>query len=123
MNNDSWRYARHCLVLLALGLAGFAAGAARAAPTDMYCTPNQVVVFTDAPRLHVRCDESYAGVVYFAADTTDAAQAARILSIIQTALVAGRTLVVNYDPSDLSGTAIGCQADDCRLIRRIGFGK
>ena len=82
-----------------------------------------MVVFTEAPRLQVRCDESYSGVVYFAASTTDTAQAARILSVIQTALVAGRTLIVNYDPGDLSGAAIGCQTNDCRLIRRIGFGK
>jgi hypothetical protein len=120
MNNDSSQYVRRGLVLLALGLA---TAAARAAPADVFCTPNQVVVFTEAPRLHVRCDESYGGVVYFAAGTNDAAQAARILSIIQTALVAGRTLVINYDASDLSGTAIGCQPNDCRLIRRIGFGK
>jgi hypothetical protein len=99
------------------------AGTAQAAPTDTFCTPNQVVVFDDAPRLHVRCDESAGGIMYFAIDTNDAAQAGRVLSVIQTALVAGRTLIVNYDPADLGGAAIGCQTNECRLIRRIGFGK
>jgi hypothetical protein len=102
-------------------VAGLAAPPANAAPIDVFCTPNQVVVFTEEPRLHVKCEESFAGVIYFATSTTDTAQSARILSVIQTALVAGRTLIVNYDPADLSGAAIGCLTHDCRLIRRIGF--
>jgi hypothetical protein len=122
MNNHTLRRRAARFARVALALAGLAGGPAWAAPTDVFCTPNQVVVFTDAPQLHVRCDEPYS-VKYFAASTTDAAQAGRILSVIQTALVAGRTLIVNYDPNDLSGAAIGCQTDDCRLIRRIGFGK
>jgi hypothetical protein len=123
MSNDTLRRTVRRLTSAALSLAALSAWPAAAAPTDVFCTPNQVVVFTEAPRLHVRCDESFSGVVYFATSTSDAAQAARILSIIQTALVAGRTLIINYDPSDLSGAAIGCQTNDCRLIRRIGFGK
>jgi hypothetical protein len=107
----------------ALLAAGLAAAPALSAPVDVFCTPNQVLVFTEAPRLQVRCDESFSGVVYFAAPTADPAQASRILSVIQTALVAGRTLIVSYEPADLSGAGIGCQSNDCRLIRRIGFGK
>ena len=42
---------------------------------------------------------------------------------MQTALVAGRTLIVKLEPADLSGAGIGCESNDCRLIRRIGFGK
>jgi len=123
MNNDTLQRTASRFAWVALIIAGLTGSPAWAAPTDTYCTPNQVVVFTEAPRLHVRCDESLGGIVYFAASTTDAAQAGRVLSVIQTALVAGRTLIVNYDPSDLSGAAIGCQTNDCRLIRRIGFGK
>lgn len=107
----------------ALLAAALASGPAFGAPIEVFCTPNQVIVFTEAPRLQVRCDESFSGVVYFAAPTADSAQASRILSVIQTALVAGRTLIVNYEPADLSGAGIGCQRNDCRLIRRIGFGK
>lgn len=124
MNNDTLRRTASGLACVALALAGLAAaGPASAEPTDVPCTPNQVVVFTEAPRLHVRCDESFGRIVYFAASTTDPAQAGRILSVIQTALVAGRTLIVNYEPNDVTGEAIGCQQNDCRLIRRIGFGK
>jgi hypothetical protein len=111
------------MAALAVVAGGLAAGPAVAAPVDVFCTANQVVVFTEAPRLHVRCDESFGGVFFFANSTTDAAQASRILSVIQTALVAGRTLIIRYDPDDLSGAGIGCQTNDCRLIRAIGFGK
>ena len=102
---------------------GLAAAPAAAAPVDVFCTPTQVIVFTEEPRLHVRCEESFGRIVYFATSTTEAAHAGRILSVIQTALVAGHTLIVNYDPEDLSGEAIGCLTHDCRLIRRIGFGR
>jgi hypothetical protein len=109
------------LAALATVVGGLAAAPAEAAPVDVFCTPIQVVVFTEEPRLHVRCNESFAGIIFFATSTTDTAQASRILSVIQTALVAGRTLIVRYDPADLSGAAIGCLTHDCRLIRAIGF--
>ena len=112
-----------CTAWTAVAAAGIAAVPALGAPVDVFCTPNQVVVSAEAPRLQVRCDESFGGVVYFAAPTADPAQASRILSVIQTALIAGRTLIVNYEPADLSGAGIGCQSNDCRLIRQIGFGK
>src|SRR5262245_22823748 len=103
------RTAARCIAWGALVAAALAAAPAVSAPVDVFCTPNQVVVLTEVPRLQVRCDESFSGVVYFAAPTADAAQASRILSVIQTALVAGRTLIVNYEPADLSGAGIGCQ--------------
>jgi hypothetical protein len=96
---------------------------AAAAPTDTFCTPDQVVVFTNAPRLHVHCAAAVGGISYFAVSTSDQAQAARVLSVISTALIAGRTLVIRYDPNDLSGAAIGCLNSDCRLIQAVGFGK
>jgi hypothetical protein len=122
MNSDELRRVVYRVAALAIIAGGLAMRPAAAAPIDVFCTPNQVVVFTEEPRLHVRCEESFGGIIYFATSTTDAAQAARILSLIQTALVAGRTLIINYDPNDLSGAAIGCLTHDCRLIRRIGFG-
>lgn len=122
MNSDELCRVMCRVAALAIMAGGLASRPVAAAPVDVFCTPNQVVVFTEEPRLHVRCNESFGGIVYFATSTTDAAHAARILSLIQTALVAGRTLIVNYDPDDLSGAAIGCLTNDCRLIRRIGFG-
>jgi hypothetical protein len=71
----------------------------------------------------VRCAAPVGNIRYFAVSTSDQAQAARVLSVINTALVAGRTLVINYDPMDLNGAAIGCLTSDCRLIRAVGFGK
>ena len=97
--------------------------AAQAAAVDVSCTPDEVIVFTTAPRLHVRCTAPVGNIRYFAISTSDQAQAARVLSVINTTLVAGRNLTIRYDPADLSGASIGCLNADCRLIRAIGFGK
>jgi hypothetical protein len=98
-------------------------GVAVAVPTDAFCVPDQVVVFADAPRQHVHCAASVGGISYFAISTVETSLAARVLSILTTAQVAGRTLVIRYDPADTSGTSIGCQANDCRLIFAVGFGQ
>jgi hypothetical protein len=109
------------IVMVALGLS--TPQHVKAAPVDNFCTPDQVMVFTTAPRIHVRCASAVGNVRYFAVSTADQAQAARVLAVISTALAAGRTLIINYDPDDLSGSSIGCLNSDCRLIRFVGFGK
>ena len=113
---------------------------AKAAEEVTLCTPDEVAVFTIAfnsgttrdqrgtptiitPRLHVRCTASVGGIRFFAVSSSDGAMAARVLSVINTALVAGRTLTIRYDPTDLSGAGIGCLNADCRLILAIGFGR
>jgi hypothetical protein len=119
MNSDKLRRMVVRVVGLAIIAGGLAMRPAAAAQVVVFCTPNEVQVYPE--RLHVRCDESFGGIVYFVTSTADAAQAARSLSVIQTAMVAGRTLIVRYDPDDLSGAAIGCLTQDCRLIISIGF--
>jgi hypothetical protein len=94
---------------------------ANAAPTWISCVPAQVMNYR--PRIHVKCTASVGGIIYFAASTTDSGFVARTLSVISTAQVAGRTLSILYDPSDLSGASIGCQTNDCRLIQAVGFGQ
>ena len=117
------KFTRHALLLsagfaiISGGLLGTGTSVAFAA--DPNCTPNSVVVFSN--RVHIRCEEIVGGIQYFAASTADAAHIARVLSIISTATVAGRVVSVRYDPADTSGTAIGCQANDCRLIQAVGF--
>ena len=91
------------------------------AETWISCTPVGIVTYRN--RVHVRCAAAVGGISFFAAGTTDAAYAARVLSTITTAQVAGRTLAILYDPSDLSGASIGCQTNDCRLILGVGFGQ
>jgi hypothetical protein len=80
-------------------------------------------VMTYAARIHVRCAASVGGIRYFALSTSDAANAARVLSVLTTAQVAGRTLTILYDPADISGAQIGCLVADCRLIQAAGFGQ
>ncbi|MBT8401695.1 MAG: hypothetical protein KJO98_14550 [Rhodothermia bacterium] len=101
-------------LLASLGLAS-----APAYAVETSCTPLNVIVFTN--RVHIKCEESVGGISFFAASTADAAHVARVLSVISTATVAGRPVTVFYDPADTSGTAIGCAANDCRLIQAVGF--
>jgi hypothetical protein len=83
------------------------------------CTPLNVAVFSS--RVHVKCVEIVGGIQYFAASTANAANAARLLSLLNTAHVSGRQLDILYEPSDTSGAAIGCAASDCRLILGAGI--
>jgi hypothetical protein len=85
------------------------------------CVPVGVVAYVR--RIHVQCQTAISGVSYFALGTSDAPNVARILSVLTTAQVAGRTLSILYDPADLSGAAIGCSNVDCRLILAAGFGQ
>jgi len=94
---------------------------AEAAETWISCTPAEIATYQN--RVHVRCAAAVGGVSFFAAAAQDTAFAARVLSVITAAQVAGRTLSILYDPADQSGTAIGCQSSDCRLIRAVGFGR
>ncbi len=92
-----------------------------AAETWISCTPVRIMNYKE--RVHVNCAASIGGISYFAAPTQDSQFAARVLSVISTAQVAGRTLTILYDPADLGGVSIGCQTNDCRLIRAVGFGQ
>jgi len=94
---------------------------AEAAETWISCTPAAIATYQ--VRVHVRCTAAVGGISFFAVSTQDAANAARVLSVITAAQVAGRTLSILYDPADLSGAAIGCATNDCRLIRAVGFGQ
>ena len=89
--------------------------------TWISCVPVGVVTYRI--RVHIHCAAAVDGISFFAVSTTDTAYAARVLSTISTAQVAGRTLSILYDPADLSGASIGCQTNDCRLILGVGFGQ
>ncbi|MGC8779839.1 MAG: hypothetical protein ACP5UQ_03150 [Anaerolineae bacterium] len=93
--------------------------AAPEASTWVSCTPNSVAAYSN--RIHVRCNESYSGIRYFAYPTTNAAAAARYLSLLTSARVAGHTLQILYDPADTGGTAYGCAAGDCRPIQAVAL--
>lgn len=93
---------------------------APAASVWISCTPIGVATYTR--RVHVQCSAAVGGISFFAASTADPSYAARVLSLISTAQVAGRTLSILYDPADTSGTGIGCGSSDCRLIQAVGFG-
>ena len=88
---------------------------AQAVNTWSDCVP--VLVGTFSNRIHVKCAASVSGgIVWFAVDNTNTAFANRFMSLASTALISCRTLSVNYETSDTSGTAFGCGATDCRKI-------
>jgi hypothetical protein len=110
------------LGLIAAGLLVWtlvAIGSAQAASTWITCTPTESI--TGSQRIHVKCASAVGGIIFFALGVNDEAAAARALSVINTALVAGRGLTLLYDPADTNGTAIGCLASDCRMIQAIGI--
>jgi hypothetical protein len=79
------------------------------------CTIENVAAYPE--RIHVMCvPEVTTGVSYLAAPTTDAAHAARLLSLLSTALVTGRPLQVLFDVEDTDHLPPGCAVGDCRLL-------
>ena len=95
--------------------------ATRAFASSTFYTCKSVDVSSYAERVHVRCDRATSGgIVFFAVPTANAAHAARILSVLMMAHLTARSLVVEYDPNDTSGTAFGCQAHDCRRLLSVG---
>ena len=84
-------------------------------PTNsIRCVPIEVAVIKN--QVHVRCATPVDGISYFTTATSEAGHAARILSTLTTALLASKQIEIAYDPADLSGTALGCTNDNCRMI-------
>jgi hypothetical protein len=81
------------------------------------CTPVNVANFST--RVHVRCSVAVSGILYFAVSTSNANNAARTLALFATALASGHDLRIYYDAANTSGTAIGCQAGDCRIADAV----
>jgi len=85
------------------------------------CTPENIAAYTT--RIHVKCATAVGGIYWFAVSVDNAAFAARTLSVLSTAQVAGRTLSILYEPDDTSNLPPGCSASDCRAILAASFGQ
>ena len=81
------------------------------------CTAQEVAVFPGL-RIHVSCNPGDGPIAFFVLSVGDP-DASRVLSLAATAVAARRSLLINYDPSDLSGAPIGCPNSNCRLIQAI----
>jgi hypothetical protein len=114
---------RHHLVLAGAVIGActlIASSAPVSAQTFFSCTAMEAAVFPGS-RIHVLCnpgDGSGAAITYFALSVADA-DSSRVLSLAATAVAARRPLNILYNPSDLSGAAIGCLNTNCRLIQGI----
>ncbi len=97
------------------------AAAPAAEPASLFgCTTSSVAVFNN--RIDVQCTAAPSdapSVYYFAVPTTDAANAARYLSIFTSARITGKVIYLWYTPGDTSGAAWGCGATDCRAISGV----
>jgi hypothetical protein len=86
-----------------------------AAPMWLSCTVSGVAVFEN--RIHVRCSTPVLGFSFFAVATADSPNAARFLTIFNSARINNRPLSILFDPLDLSGSAFGCLNSDCRVAQ------
>ncbi len=83
---------------------------------------NHVAVFTE--RVHIFCQTTTpiagapalsAAITWFAIPTLpDSATASRFMSLLQTSVITARTIWLQVDPNDTSGSAFGCGAANCR---------
>jgi hypothetical protein len=105
------------------GTAGTAATAAATAESSATarCIPAEIAVYTQSPRVHVKCTSPTQGILYFAIGTQDAQNAQRVLTVLTTAITTGRALSIIYDPSDTSGQEIGCLPSNCRMIVAVSI--
>lgn len=109
---------RMCLYAILVAATVGVSSAAFAAEKTFTCNPIDVAVFPKK-RIHVRCSPGDGSISYFALGVADAGEANRTLSILSTAFAAKKKLTIWYDPNDLTGASIGCQTNDCRLIRGV----
>jgi hypothetical protein len=83
------------------------------------CTVSEVGVFEN--RIHVKCANPQAGafgqITFFAVSTANSANAARFLTLFDSALVENRKLTIQYELFDISGEQFGCRSTDCRAAR------
>src|SRR5262245_23548601 len=107
-----------------LALAGAVFGActliaspAPASARDFLCSPQGAGVFP-ASRIHIRCNPGDGAIAFFGLSIVNA-DASRVLSVLTTAVAARRPILIQYDPSDLSGAAFGCATNNCRVIQGI----
>jgi len=78
------------------------------------CTPIGSAAFSN--RIHVQCSTAaLTGVYWFAAPNSDSATASRYLSIITSAMIAGRNITIWYEPT-ANGTAWNCPPSNCLPI-------
>lgn len=83
------------------------------------CNPNLVV--SANVRVVARCASGYVidpstTIVWFAYPTKDSPNASRMLSIFETAKATNSTVTFYFDTTDTSGSAYGCQVNNCRAI-------
>ena len=99
---------------------------AKAAYLNHNCVVDQVQLVASSlistgDRIAAKCESPAPGGIYwFAYNITKEDETVKmVLSLLSTARVAGRSVLVSYESSDLSGDRWGCQSNDCRIIKKL----
>lgn len=97
--------------------------AAAANVVTFKCEALEVATFQN--RVHLLCRLEDAWPMYFAVPTSSSAEAQRLLTMGNAALVAGsgKYFWVTYDADDVQGASYGCLPSNCRRPIGLGFRK
>lgn len=116
MSNRKTRTARALVALLAV----LSTNTGTAQEKFALCKPVETASFGN--RVHVRCELPVDGkFLFFAVSTQDPRFASRFLNVSMVGQVSERTLNILFDPSDQSGAAFGCLANDCRNVHGVAL--
>jgi hypothetical protein len=104
--------------ILAFVALGVGIGSATSAGADIFdCNVATVAAFSD--RTHVSCSPADGLISYFAVPASQRDLASRLLAVGLVAQVTGGGLNIYFDPADTSGSSVGCQAGNCRVITGV----
>jgi hypothetical protein len=113
------RQARLAVAGTIVGLCALNAFPAPALANFFLCTAQEAAIFPGS-RIHVLCSPGDGAIAFFALSVANP-DTSRVFSLVEAAVAARRPLGITYDPSDLSGAAMGCLNSNCRLIQAIGL--
>lgn len=78
------------------------------------CKPTQFSVH-DKKRAHIRCSNDYNGITYFAVDL-NSNNKEQIFQVLKYGYIKGKEILIRFNPSDTSGSTLGCKIENCRMI-------
>jgi hypothetical protein len=105
------------LALSLIGLAVPAPKEAKAAIVAFTCTPNQSSSY--ASTVLVKCTTAFSGsIFYFGFSGSTSADTARVGSLITSALLSGRNLLIDLDDNSAANPS-ECHSSNCRKIHAL----
>jgi hypothetical protein len=92
---------------------------ASAGSDSFFCDANGVAIIPKK-RISMRCaSPAPGGIVFFDMSLKNKVEAPLAIQVMTAAVTQNKDVQVVYDPDDLSGEKIGCNAMNCRLIQLL----